>query len=148
MLVEAAQPLPQFGQRQRRRMRGTGCWRTPDQHGEHHRMPFDLMIQYVPRGDSAWEMEGPSWLDGATLPFDKSCIREIYMPGYRDRYAPISAGELRAWHNAVWDQGRMSVDKLTDFQKQQLDTFFAHVSKSDESSMYLLHWYEWESGLS
>ena len=110
-------------------------------------MPFDLRLHYVPRGGGiGWEMEGPAWLSRAPLPFDKARIRELVDESHcRDRYAPISAEELMAWHRQVWDD--QPLDELSEHTRRAYDSFISHVGKAPPSTMYLLCWYEWESGM-
>lgn len=110
-------------------------------------MPFDLRLHYVPRhGDTGWEMNGPGWLTLETLPFDKKYIRELLDQSYgRDRYAPISAEELMAWHERVW--GDAPVEESGEYIRESYETFMTHVGRARPSEMYMLCWYEWESGL-
>ncbi len=110
-------------------------------------MPFDLRLHYVPiNGGAPWTMEGPGWLSNAPLPFDKACVRELVDNSLgRDRYMPVSAEELLAWTGKVMVE--TPSEKRGEVYGSRYDEFMGHVGKASASSMYLLHWYEWESGM-
>jgi hypothetical protein len=100
-------------------------------------MPFDLFIRDIPNiGDSFKIPAG--WLEGAEFPFPKEAVREISSPGYRDRYAIISLGELRALP-VVANASEDHEDGPGEFKRL--------MKKREDHTPLVLHWEEWESGM-
>ena len=112
-------------------------------------MSFDVRLHYLPvHSTRTWSMDGPAWLDRAQVPESKPLIHEYHdnATWQRDRYMIVSAAELREWHRAAYPPGgdRTRVPAHT---AKTIATFEDEMGRARDHDVYVMHWYEWESGM-
>jgi hypothetical protein len=111
-----------------------------------------LRISSLPKvhGDP-WIVDSLNWLECAECPVPAETIRTLVIAGYTDQFGIIDRGELIEWlDRARTASTTQLVYRLPDWQRNIARTFQDLTEKLSRDSVggaYLLHWYEWESGL-
>ncbi|WP_221796198.1 hypothetical protein [Aquisediminimonas sediminicola] len=98
-------------------------------------MPFDLFISDIPPSGLPGFKIQAGWLERIELPLPKEAIREIWSPGYRDRYAIISLGEIR---------GLQRYQDLKANEPIVLEEFEQYTARWADPAPLVLHWQEWD----
>ena len=100
---------------------------------------------FLPYSDAYWFIEGPSWLDGLSRdPAIAPLIREIHDENHCcDRYALVSAEELYGWHKAAVGT---DLDQFSEATRAKIEAFERRLTSGSPAEIYILEWYQWESG--
>jgi hypothetical protein len=113
-------------------------------------LPIALRLIAVPKpGQEPWMMDPIEWLTRpAPVPEPE---RSVYLSdGYGDFVLVLSAHELRAWHardRYRAFEGIYSYKGWQDVLGPKLRDLELLLSSANCPSLFVAHWFEWESGL-